>query len=41
MFMQLMSIGEITSFMPIIICIAELVLAVVKLIIEILEHKKK
>ena len=39
--MQLMSIGEITSFMPIIICIAELVLAVVKLIIEILEHKKK
>ena len=41
MFMQLMSIGEVTSFMPIIICIAELVLAVVKLIIEILEHKKK
>ena len=39
--MQLMSIGEVTSFMPIIICIAELVLAVVKLIIEILEHKKK
>ena len=40
-FMQLLTIGEITSLLPIMICIAEVVLAVIKLILAILEHKKK
>ncbi len=41
MFMQLLTIGEIISLLPILICIADVVLAVIKLILAILEHKKK